>query len=150
MSEFYSRLEWKRDHPDFELKTFNRSHRIHFPNGALLEGSSAPDYSGDPEKNNPEQLFVASLSSCHMLTFLAVAAIGKWKVESYEDDAVGYLEKNETGKMSMNRVVLRPLVRFSGEGPNQEELSKLHEKAHRGCFIASSVNTEVRIEPPSV
>ena len=106
MSEFYSRLEWKRDHPDFELKTFNRSHRIHFPNGALLEGSSAPDYSGDPEKNNPEQLFVASLSSCHMLTFLAVAAIGKWKVESYEDDAVGYLEKNETGKMSMNRVCL--------------------------------------------
>ena len=90
MSEFNSRLEWKRDHPDFELKTFNRSHRIHFPNGALLEGSSAPDYSGDPEKNNPEQLFVASLSSCHMLTFLAVAAIGKWKVDSYEDDAVGY------------------------------------------------------------
>ena len=67
----------------------------------------------------------------------------------YEDDAVGYLEKNETGKMSMKRVVLRPSVRFSGEGPNQEELSKLHEKAHRGCFIASSVNTEVRIEPPS-
>ena len=98
MSEFYSRLEWKRDHPDFELKTFNRSHRIHFPNGALLEGSSAPDYSGDPEKNNPEQLFVASLSSCHMLTFLAVAAIGKWKVESYEDHAVGYLEKMKKGK----------------------------------------------------
>ena len=101
MSEFNSRLEWKRDHPDFEIKTFNRNHRIHFPNGALLEGSSAPDYSGDPEKNNPEQLFVASLSSCHMLTFLAVAALGKWKVDSYEDNAVGYLEKNESGKMSM-------------------------------------------------
>jgi len=85
-----------------------------------------------------------------MLTFLAVSAIGKWKVESYEDDAVGYLEKNEKGKMSMNRVVLRPSVCFSGKGPNQEELSKLHEKAHRGCFIASTVNTEVRIEPPSV
>ena len=84
-----------------------------------------------------------------MLTFLAVAAIGKWKVESYEDDAVGYLEKmkqenvHEPGRAAT-------VGCFSGEGPNQEELSKLHEKAHRGCFIASSVNTEVRIEPPSV
>ena len=150
MGQHKTTIHWERDTEHFNIKSFNRSHRIHFPNGALLEGSSAPDYSGDPEKNNPEQLFVASLSSCHMLTFLAVAAIGKWKVESYEDDAVGYLEKNETGKMSMNRFVLRPSVRFSGEGPNQEELSKLQEKAHRGCFIVSSVNTEVRIEPPSV
>ena len=148
MSEFYSRLEWKRDHPDFELKTFNRSHRIHFPNGALLEGSSAPDYSGDPEKNNPEQLFVASLSSCHMLTFLAVAAIGKWKVESYEDDAVGYLEKNETGKMSMNRVILQPQVVFSGSNhPSRKSQEDMHLKARRSGFIANSVRTSISIQP---
>ena len=148
MSEFYSRLEWKRDHPDFELKTFNRSHRIHFPNGALLEGSSAPDYSGDPEKNNPEQLFIASLSSCHMLTFLAVAAIGKWKVESYEDDAVGYLEKNETGKMSMNRVILQPQVVFSGSNhPSRKAQEDMHLKARRSGFIANSVRTSISIQP---
>ena len=148
MSEFTSSLQWKSDQADFELRTFNRNHIIRFPNGTVLEGSSAPDFSGNPERNNPEQLFVASLSSCHMLTFLAMAAIGKWKVESYEDEAIGFLEKNGNGKMCMTRVVLRPVVCFNGEGPSQEELQKLHEKAHRGCFIATSVNTEILVEPP--
>ena len=87
MSQFTSSLQWKRDQANFELRTFNRNHIIRFPNGTVLEGSSAPDFSGNPERNNPEQLFVASLFSCHMLTFLAMAAIGKWKVESYEDEA---------------------------------------------------------------
>ena len=150
MSSHPITLSWNRDDKDFGYKSYSRDHDLDFGHGVSIRASAAADYLGTAEIPDPEQAFVASLSSCHMLTFLAVAAIGKWKVESYEDDAVGYLEKNETGKMSMNRVVLRPSVRFSGEGPNQEELSKLHEKAHRGCFIASSINTEVRIEPPSV
>ena len=83
-----------------------------------------------------------------MLTFLAMAAIGKWKVESYDDEAIGFLEKNGNVRMCMTRVLLRPVVRFSGIGPNQEELKRLHEKAHRGCFISTSVNTEILVEPP--
>ena len=83
-----------------------------------------------------------------MLTFLSMAAIGKWKVESYKDEAIGFLEKNGNGKICMTRVVLWPVVCFSGEGPSRVELQKLHEKAHRECFIATSVKTEILVEPP--
>ena len=148
MSEFNSRLEWKRDHPDFELKTLNRSHRIHFPNGALLEGSSAPDYSGDPEKNNPEQLFVASLSSCHMMTFLAVASLNKWLVQTYRDQAQGFLEENQAGRIMMNWVILQPQVVFSGSNhPSSKEQEDMHLKARRSGFIANSVRTSISIQP---
>jgi len=97
--------------------------------------------------NNPEDLFVASVMSCHMLTFLAVASIKKFTVDLYTDNAEGILEKDSSGKMVMNRIVLRPQIVFSGsQKPTPEELQSMHEKAQHGCFIANSINSVVIIE----
>ena len=98
---------------------------------------------------DPEEAFVAALSSCHMLTFLAIAATRRLTVDSYQDDAVGTLEKNDKGRLAMTRVVLRPRVVFGAEStPSADELQKMHQKAHAGCFIANSVTSDVVVEPP--
>ena len=92
--------------------------------------------------------FVAALSSCHMLVFLGIVAKRRFVVEHYEDNAVGVLEKNDAGRLAMTRVTLRPAVTFSGERrPTPEQLETMHHQAHRGCFIANSVKTEVALEP---
>ena len=93
-------------------------------------------------------MLVGSLSSCHMLTFLALAAGRKLVVDSYEDDAIGVLEKNADGKQAITHVTLRPRIIFSGQQPDAAMLDELHHKAHEQCFIASSVKTEVTIEAP--
>jgi organic hydroperoxide reductase OsmC/OhrA len=95
---------------------------------------------------DPEEAFVASLSACHMLTFLALCTKERLVVESYEDDAVGDLEKDAGGKMAVTRITLRPKIVFSGGDPSQETLDKLHHDAHEMCFIASSVKTEITVE----
>jgi organic hydroperoxide reductase OsmC/OhrA len=105
--------------------------------------SSAPGYKGDPGKGDPEDMLVASLSSCHMLSFLAIAAKKKVIVDSYQDDAVGFLE-NEGGKLWMTRVILRPKVTSSADAAT---LAEIHHLAHQACFIANSVKTEVTVEP---
>ncbi|HXZ86700.1 MAG TPA: OsmC family protein, partial [Myxococcota bacterium] len=110
--------------------------------------SSAPEYFGDAALPNPEEALVMALSSCHMLTFLAVAARRRFTVDSYEDAAVGHMEKNESGRIAITRVELRPRVAFSGANrPTKDELAKLHEQAHHACFIANSVRTEVTVVP---
>jgi organic hydroperoxide reductase OsmC/OhrA len=97
---------------------------------------------------DPEEAFVAALSSCHLLTFLAIAARRRLVVDDYSDEAIGYLEKNAEGRLAVTRVVLRPRVAFGGAGPPAtEELASLHELAHAQCFIANSVRTEVTVEP---
>jgi organic hydroperoxide reductase OsmC/OhrA len=102
----------------------------------------------NPAAVDPEEAFVASLSSCHMLWFLGLAAVRKFRVDSYVDQAEGELEKNAEGRMAITRVTLRPTVHFSGEPqPTREELQRLHHEAHEKCFIANSVKTEVRVEP---
>ena len=90
---------------------------------------------------------VASISSCHMLTFLALAARKRWVVERYCDAAVGTLEKNTDGKLAVTRVVLRPQIEFSGETPSAEQLEKAHRKAHENCFVANSVRTQIDVVP---
>ena len=91
---------------------------------------------------------MAALASCHMLTFLALAAGRRFVVDSYSDEAIGFMEKNEKGKLAITRVTLRPKIAFGGEKlPSQEQISKLHELAHEGCFIANSVLTAVAVEP---
>ena len=96
---------------------------------------------------DPEEAFIASLSSCHMLFFLSIAAKQRFVVEQYVDDAIGVMEKNSEGKIAMTRVRLRPRVEFSGERiPSREQLEKLHHLAHESCFIANSVKTEVITE----
>ena len=96
---------------------------------------------------DPEEGFVAAISSCHMLWFLHVACTLKLTVDRYSDHATGVLEKDRAGKMSVTRVTLRPAVVFSGVQPTAEQLGELHEEAHEQCFIANSVKTEIVIEP---
>ena len=147
MAEHKITLEWKRETETFTYDTYNRDHTWSFEGGSKLTASAAPGYRGNPALVNPEEAFVAALSSCHMLTFLAVAAKRKFVVDTYSDHAVGVLEKNATGKLAVTRVILRPSVAFSGSiTPTNEQLAALHEEAHRGCFIANSVTTAVTVE----
>lgn len=150
MSDHRIKLQWSRTTPDFDYKTYNRDHAVTFKNGKSVQMSAAPAYKGNPQSVDPEEAFVASLSSCHMLTFLALAANRKLVVDEYIDDAVGHLEKNANGKLAITRVTLRPQITFA-DGVTQDEqtLHALHEKAHHECFIANSVTTEVTVESPS-
>ncbi|HKC51860.1 MAG TPA: OsmC family protein [Myxococcota bacterium] len=148
MSEHRARIHWARKGEAFTYESYARAHRWRFHGGAEVEASAAPEYRGDAALPNPEEALVAALSSCHMLTFLAIAARKRLTVESYEDDAVGHMEKNAEGKLAVTRVELRPRIVFSGERqPTPDEIAKLHESAHHGCFIANSVRTEVTVVP---
>jgi organic hydroperoxide reductase OsmC/OhrA len=112
-----------------------------------VRASANPAYLGSGSCVDPEEAFVASLSSCHMLTFLAIAAGKRFVVDAYHDEAVGLLEKVVGGRLAITRVTLRPQVRFGGDKqPTPEELRQLHDQAHHACFIANSVKTEVGVE----
>lgn len=144
MSEHHASIEWQRS-GEFRHETYSRAHVVRF-DGISVPGNAAP---GNVPASvavargvDPEQAFVAALSSCHMLWFLHLACRDKWVVERYVDDAVGLLEKTW-----MPRVTLRPRVSFSGSAPSAEELRRLHHRAHEKCFIANSVKTEVVVEP---
>ena len=125
---------------------------LRFDGGAQVPGSSSPHVvpvpGSDPAGVDPEEAFVASLSSCHMLWFLSIAAQRRYCVDRYFDAAVGEMARNADGKLAMTRVTLRPQVDFSGERrPTAPELDAMHHEAHDECFIANSVKTEVRCEP---
>jgi organic hydroperoxide reductase OsmC/OhrA len=148
MSEHKATIKWARGGADFGYKNYCRDHIWRFENGVELSASAAPAYLGDPERVDPEAAFVAALSSRHMLTFLALASNKGFVVDSYEDAAVGTLEKNAYGKLAITRVELRPRILYSGEKqPTQADLDWLHDKAHRECFIANSVTTKVSVAP---
>ena len=148
MSEHKATILWSRNGIDFTYKTYPRDHIWRFDDGIEVSASAAPAYLGNPHRVDPESAFVAALSSCHMLTFLALAANKGFVVDSYEDSAVGYLGKNAAGKMAVTKVELHPKIVFSGAKlPAQPDLDWLHDKAHRECFIANSVTTEVHVLP---
>ena len=145
MSEHKATIKWSRDGKDFAYKTYSRDH-VWRANGNEIPASATPTYLGNPNRVDPEAALVAALSSCHMLTFLALAANKGFVVDSYEDDAVGHLEKNAAGKMAVTRVELRPKIAFGGtKQPTAADLDALHDKAHKECFIANSVTTEVHV-----
>lgn len=148
MSEhiFTSSLSWTRTTPDFSYETYDRGHTVTSGSGITLPSSSAPAFKGAVDRINPEEMLLAALSSCHMLTFLAVAARKRFVLERYSDDATALMEKNEEGKLAVTKATLRPKTTFSGEKqPTKEELAQMHHTAHNGCFIASSVKTEVEV-----
>jgi organic hydroperoxide reductase OsmC/OhrA len=148
MSEHEARIDWQRGAADFAPDTYDLTHRWTFGGGVDVEASGAPEFRGRRELPNPEEALVAALSSCHMLTFLAIAARRRLVVESYHDEAVGHLEKNEHGRLAITRATLRPRVVFGGEKqPSADEIAHLHHRAHEQCFIANSVTTDVRVEP---
>ena len=146
MSEHKATIVWARNGADFGYKTYPRDHAWRFDNGIEIPGSAAPAYLGNPDRVDPEGAFVAALASCHMLTFLALASNRGFVVDSYEDCAVGHLGKNANGKMAVVRIDLHPQITFSGAKlPAQSDLDWLHDKAHKECVIANSVNTEVTV-----
>jgi organic hydroperoxide reductase OsmC/OhrA len=148
MSEHTVTVEWKRETADFGYQTYNRDHDWRFDGGTTVRASAAPGYLGNPQCVDPEEAFVAALSSCHMLTFLAIASRKKLVVDSYRDEALGLLEKDASGGLAITRVTLRPQVRFGGDKtPTSEEVAQMHDQAHHACFIANSVKTEVSVEP---
>ncbi len=145
--EHHATVLWRRQSDTFTYDTYNRAHDWRFQ-AVTVQASAAPDFGGDPARVNPEEAFVASLSSCHLLTFLAIAAKRKLTLDSYEDDAVGFMEKNESGHLAVTRVILRPRIQWSdGVTVSDADLEKLHHQAHDGCFIANSVKTAVSVEP---
>ena len=143
---------WERGDAPFVDRRYSRRHLIRFDGGAEVPGSSSPGVVkpplSDPSAVDPEELFVASLAACHMLWFLDIVARKGFRVDRYQDDAEGVMEKNAQGKLAITRVTLRPAVQFSGDKvPTREEIGHLHHEAHEECFIASSVKSDVRVEP---
>ena len=146
MSEYSIDLQWKSDGTALKPGSYSTNHRVDFRNGLKATMTSAPDFGGDPKYANPEQAMAVALSSCHMMTFLALAAKAKWPVASYYDRAVAHLGKNAKGQMSVTRVDLHPVVRFdTGFSVDAAELEKMQHRAHRYCFIANTLADNVEI-----
>lgn len=145
------KISWKKDSAEnFTDNKYSRVHTWIFDGGIKLEASSSPHVVPLPmsveSAVDPEEAFVASLSSCHMLWFLSIAAGRKYVVETYEDNAEGILGKDEEGKLGMTKVTLKPKVRFGGGTvPSREQIDELHHLAHEKCFIANSVKTKINI-----
>lgn len=151
--KYIATIVWKRGSQKFSDNKYSRAHQWVFSSGTSIPASSSPHivplpYSVD-ENIDPEEAFVASLSSCHMLFYLSIAAKKKWVIDSYEDRASGILEKNEQGKLAMTKVVLDPIIQYVGEEPTKEQEMEIHHLAHEECFIANSVKTVVEIKDNS-
>ncbi|PMG97838.1 OsmC family protein [Vibrio lentus] len=152
MSEYSAVIRWARgDDEAFSDNQYSRGHMWEFDGGITVPASSSPHVVPLPfsvEANvDPEEAFIAALSSCHMLTFLGIVAKQKYVIDSYVDDAVGVLEEDESGRSSVTKVTLRPDIVFSGSKiPTAKQLDKLHHLAHKNCFIANSVKTEIVVE----
>lgn len=152
MSDHFATISWLRRDADFLDDRYSRAHRWLFDGGVEIAASSSPHVVPEPMSEtaavDPEEAFVASLSSCHMLWFLSIARKRGFVVERYRDEAVGVMAKNASGKLAMTIVTLRPSVDFLGDKqPDHQQLDALHEAAHAQCFIANSVLTDVRCEP---
>ena len=149
MATYTARTTWQRaDTEPFTDQRYSRRHRLAFDGGAEVIASSSPHVVPLPWSDaagvDPEEMFVASLSSCHMLWFLSIAAKRGWVVDRYDDEAEGTMAKNATGRLAMTVVVLHPAVQFGGTRlPDRAALEALHHEAHEQCFIANSVTTDI-------
>ena len=149
--EHKATVAWKRTGPDFVKGKFSREHTWRFDGGVIVPASPSPSVVPAPWSNaanvDPEEAFVASLASCHLLTFLWLASREGFQADSYEDDAFGVMTKNERGVPWVSRVTLRPRITWSGDKqPTASDLDRLHHAAHEQCFIANSVKTEIVVE----
>lgn len=136
---------------DFAKGRYSRVHTVTFDGGVTAKGSASPSVVplpwSDPAGVDPEEMFVAALSACHMLTFLDLARRAKFMISRYIDPAVGEMVKDDQGRHWVGVVTLRPDITFEGPRPDDATLTALHEAAHHACFIANSVRTDVRVEP---
>ena len=146
MSELSIDLSWLRKGDMLDAGNINNQHSIRFNEAYEITVDAAPDWGGNPVNTNPEQALAAALSSCHMMTFLSLAAKAKWPVLSFQDHAVAHLGKNARGQMSVTRIDLQPKVGFdNGFSVTTDELMKMQERAHRYCFIANTLADSVEI-----
>ena len=152
MSTYTATVRWKRGADDaFAAGRYSRAHEWAFDGGAVVPASASPhvvpkSYS-DEAGVDPEEAFIASLSSCHMLFLLDLARRAGFVIDSYEDRAEGVLEKGADGRIAMTRLTLRPHIEWGGgKKPDDAALAELHHKAHEACFIANSVTTKVTVE----
>ena len=150
MSEYFATIEWKRGTQNFLDRRYSRAHEWQFQGGVVIPASSSPHIVPIPmsvaDNVDPEEAFVASISSCHMLFFLDFASRQKLIIEEYTDNAVGTLATGPAGKLMMTEVILKPCVTFLGESPSADVLAHLHHQSHEACFIANSILTDVRVE----
>ncbi len=155
MHTYGAKVTWKKDQQaKFTDQRYSRRHEWSFDGGVVVSASSSPLVVPVPmsatDAIDPEEALVASVSSCHMLWFLFAAAKRGLIVDEYVDDAAGTMGKNAEGKTAMTRIALRPRVTFSGEKrPSEQELQQLHEVAHKECFIANSLKSEIVVEAPA-
>jgi len=152
MARYEAEVIWQRGEQPFLDNRYSRRHQVRFDGGIQIPGSSSPHVvpvpMSDPAAVDPEEAFVASLSTCHMLWFLSIAVKRKFRVDAYHDKATGVMAKDGRGKLAMTVVTLHPDVRFSGERlPTAADIDAMHHEAHEECFIANSVRTDVRCEP---
>jgi organic hydroperoxide reductase OsmC/OhrA len=149
MSHHRARIVWERSGRPFTYAEYSREHIVTYGGGASMHASAAAQFRGNAALPNPEELLIAALANCHMLTFLAIAARKHIVVERYEDSAEGTLATNTEGRMSVTVCELRPKVTFGhGVTVDDETLKDLHHQSHLGCFIAASVKTSVTVELP--
>ncbi|MBV7456190.1 OsmC family protein [Acidovorax sp. sif1233] len=152
MAEHTATIAWSRGSDDFLDKRYHRAHTWQFDGGAVVAGSSSPHvvplpYS-DAAAVDPEEAYVAALSSCHMLWFLDFACRAGWRVDSYTDAAVGTMAKDAEGRLVVAHVQLRPVTRFdAAHPPSSAVLADLHHQAHAACFLANSVKTQIDCAP---
>src|ERR1700733_10291527 len=151
MSEYKATIKWARNSPDFLKGKYSREHTWTFDGGVIVPASSSPSVVPVPYSNpscvDPEEAFIASLSSCHMLVYLFLAQRQGLQVDSYEDEATGVVTKGETGAMWVSKSPLHPKITYRGKNwPTPADEERLHEMSHKQCFIANSVKTEVTVQ----
>jgi len=151
---YKTKILWKKNSDESFLdRKYSRVHKWIFDGGIQVHASSSPHVvplpMSDETAVDPEEAFIAAASSCHMLSFLYIAAVRKFIVESYEDNAEGVLKKNDEGKMSVTQINLKPKIIFSGDNiPSEDQLKELHHLAHESCYIANSVKTKIDVLYP--
>lgn len=151
MSQYTATIFWSREGQKFTDNRYKRAHKWHFDGGETIRASSSPQVVPTPLSDasavDPEEAFVAALSSCHMLWFLSIAAKRGFIVEEYEDQATGKMEKDHNGNLAITEVTLHPNVTYHPDSaPTEKEASDMHHQAHKKCFIANSVKTGVKVE----
>lgn len=152
MPQYTASVRWQLDDSSFRQRRYSRRHHWQFDGGVSVPASSSPHVVplpwSDPAAVDPEEAFVAALSSCHMLWFLDLAARAGWDIEAYEDEASGVMAADAQGRQVMTEVTLRPVVRLAAGGErDQAALIALHHQAHESCFLANSVHTRIHCEP---
>src|SRR3954464_5053752 len=154
MAEHHATIRWEQAGGPFAKRQYSRAHTWSFDGGITVPAAASPHavpvQFTDEAAVDPEEAYVAAIASCHLLSFLPLAALAGFEVLRYEDEAVGRMTKNERGKYWVSEVELRPRISWAeGKSPSPEQLAEMHHRAHEECYIASSGRTEIRVAEPS-